>query len=138
MDQAINCDFIDEVSRSGLSMRRDYGFVEFSFNPGTEWVMSGASIRLHRLASGYEMAEEWQKSTGVNFPQYATWRELQGALSHFKDSPPLTVTEQDDFIEYRAGATNVSITVNNNHEKRGRSVAHGDLWSVSLWSYGIN
>ncbi|WP_281397378.1 hypothetical protein [Streptomyces lunaelactis] len=24
----------------GLSLRRDYGFLEFSFNPGPEWVMA--------------------------------------------------------------------------------------------------
>ncbi|MFI6728178.1 hypothetical protein [Streptomyces atratus] len=138
VDQAINCEFIDDISKSGLSLRRDYGFFEFSFNPGPDWVMSGASIRLHRLASGYEMAEEWRQGMGVEFPQYIAWRELQNVLSSVAGSPSLEITEQGDFVEYRAGATNVSITVNNNHEKRGRSIEHGDVWSISLWSNGLD
>ncbi|MFJ2915765.1 hypothetical protein ACIO8F_41900 [Streptomyces sp. NPDC087228] len=134
VNQSIRCDFIDDVSKSGLSMRRDYGFFEFSFKSGPEWVISAVSIQLHRLASNFEMAEEWQRGMGTYFPQYTAWRELQGALSRVQEYPSLTVKDQGDFIEYRADSTNVSIIVNNDHEERDCSVGQGDLWSVSLWS----
>ena len=84
VDEAIYCDFIDDVSRSGDSLRRDYGFFEFSFNPGPEWVMANCSIQLHRLASGYSMAEEWRKSIQVDFPKYLAWDELRDASPGFR------------------------------------------------------
>ncbi|MEU2132803.1 hypothetical protein [Streptomyces sp. NPDC018352] len=134
VNRSIRCDFIDDVSKSGLSMRRDYGFFEFSFNSGPEWVISAVSIQMHRLASNYEMAGEWQRGMGTLFPRYTAWRELQDALSQVEECPSLTVKDQGDFIEYRADATNISIIVNNDHAKRDCSVGQGDLWSVSLWS----
>ncbi|MFF4230983.1 hypothetical protein [Streptomyces sp. NPDC001820] len=132
VDQAIRSDFIDVVDESGLSLRRDYGFVEFYFNPGPEWVMSGGSIELHRLASGYERAEKWRQNMNVHYPQYLTWKELREELSRIPDLPPLTVKDQGGFLEYRAAATKVSVIVNDDHEERDDWVGHGDVWSVSL------
>lgn len=134
VDQSVRCEFIDGVSKSGLSMRRDYGFFEFSFRSDPEWTVFAISIQLHRLASNFEMAQEWQRGMGTDFSRYTTWCELRDALSRVQQSPTLTVKDQGDFIEYRADATNVSVVVNNNHEERDCSVGQGDLWSVSLWS----
>jgi hypothetical protein len=132
VDEAIHCNFIDDVSRSGLSLRRDYGFFELSFNPGTEWVMSGASIKLHRLVSGHGMAKEWREKMHVDFPQRLAWSELQDALTRVPGSPPLKVRDQGGFLDYRAAMTNMSIIVNNDDGEHGSS-RQGDLWSVSLW-----
>jgi hypothetical protein len=132
VDQAIRSDFVDVVDESGLSLRRDYGFVEFYFNPGPDWVMSGGSIELHRLASDNERAEKWRRNMNVDFPQYMTWEELREELSRIPNSPPLTVIDQGEFLEYRAAETKVSVIVNNDHEERDSWVGHGDVWSVSL------
>ncbi|WP_328676647.1 hypothetical protein OG905_23085 [Streptomyces sp. NBC_00322] len=136
VDEAIHCKFIDDACRSGLSLRRDYGFFEFSFNPGPEWVMANCSIQLHRLASGGSMRREWRKSMRVDFPQYLAWDELRDALSKTPEAPTMKVTDQGGFLEYRAAAadTNVSAIVNDDHEERGRSLGHGDVWSVSMWA----
>ncbi|MGW1493809.1 hypothetical protein [Streptomyces sp. NPDC002402] len=136
VDEAIRCEFIDDVSRSGLSLRRDYGFFEFSFNPGSEWVMANCSIQLHRLASGGSMAREWRTSMRVDFPRYLAWDELRDALSQTPEAPAMKVTDQGGFLEYRAAAAdvNVSVIVNDDNEARGRSLGHGDVWSVSMWA----
>ncbi|MBT2389218.1 hypothetical protein J7E87_07205 [Streptomyces sp. ISL-1] len=133
VDEAIHCDFIDDVGGSGLSLRRDYGFFEFSFNPGPEWVMSSASIKLHRLASDYDMAKEWRENMHVEFPQHLAWDELRGALELVPGSPFLKVTDQGGFLEYRAAATNVSVIVNDDGGEHGSS-RQGDVWSISLWA----
>ncbi|NUK06051.1 hypothetical protein [Streptomyces lunaelactis] len=136
VDKAISCDFIDDVSRSGLSLRRDYGFFEFSFNPGPEWVMANCSIALHRLAWGSSMAKEWRTRMQVDFPQYLAWDELRDVLSLAPGAPSLRVTDQGGFLEYRAAGanTNVSVIVSDDHEERGPSLGHGDVWSVSMWA----
>ncbi|MFJ6370809.1 hypothetical protein ACIQK5_21865 [Streptomyces virginiae] len=49
--------------------------------------------------------------------------------------PELTVGDQDDFLEYRAAASNVSvIVVDDEEEERGYHPGHGDVWSVGLWA----
>lgn len=42
--RAVRHRFVDVADEEGRSLRRDYGFVEFYFNPGDEWVMSGGSV----------------------------------------------------------------------------------------------
>uniref|UniRef100_A0AAU2JY72 Uncharacterized protein n=1 Tax=Streptomyces sp. NBC_00049 TaxID=2903617 RepID=A0AAU2JY72_9ACTN len=135
VDRAIGHRFVDVVDEDGRSLRRDHGFVEFSFNPGDEWVMSGGSIELHRLASGPGMAKEWAESTGVEFPRYVAWEDVRDALARLPGAAPeFTVAEQGGFLEYRAAASGVSvIVVDDDEEERGRQVGHGDVWSVSLW-----
>jgi hypothetical protein len=133
MDQAIHSSFIDVVSEDGLTMRRDYGFVEFYFNSGAEWVVSGGAVELHRLGSRYEMAERWHKDMHTKFLQHLTWEELGEVIERIPDSPPLAVIDQGDFLEYRAASTKVSVLVNNDNEERNGSwLGHGDVWSISL------
>ncbi|MEU9010997.1 hypothetical protein AB0D12_14690 [Streptomyces sp. NPDC048479] len=134
--QAIHSDFVDVVDENGLSLRRDYGIFEFAFNPGSEWVMANCSIELHRLASGNSMAKKWRRSMQVDFPRYLVWDELREALSQAPGAPSLSVTDQGGFLEYRAAAANVnvSVIVSDDHEARGRSLGHGDVWSVSMWA----
>ncbi len=130
--RAIPSSHVDVVDESGLSLRRDYGFLEFYFNPGPDWVVSSGALELHRLASGYERAEKWRQDMQVDFPQYLTWDDLREEFSRTPDSPTLAVTDQGDFLEYRAAATKVSVIVNNDHEECDSWVGHGDVWSVSL------
>lgn len=135
VDRAIAHRFVDVVDEGGASLRRDYGFVEFYFNPGEEWVMSGGSIELHRLASGNDMAEEWARTTGVEFPRYVAWEDVRDALTRVPGAPEFKVTDQGGFLEYRAAASTVSaIVVDDDEEERGYHAGHGDVWSVSLWA----
>ncbi|MGW6980198.1 hypothetical protein ACWGE1_12210 [Streptomyces sp. NPDC054932] len=135
VDRAIRHRFVDVVDEEGESLRRDYGFVEFYFNPGDEWVMSGGSIELHRLASGRGMAREWARTTGVGFPRHVAWADVREELGRVPGAPELTVGDQGGFLEYRAAASNVSvIVVDDEEEERGSHVGHGDVWSVSLWA----
>lgn len=129
VDQAIQSDFIDVADGDGLSLRRDYGFVEFYFNPGPDWVVTGGSLELHRLAGNRGLAARWRKDMNVEFPQYVTWDELNEELSHL--AQPM-VTDQGDFMEFRFPSTKVSVLVSNDHEERDEWVGHGDVWSVSL------
>ncbi|WP_406304442.1 hypothetical protein OHA61_21840 [Streptomyces sp. NBC_00885] len=136
VDRAIDASFMDVVDSGGLSLRRDYGFFEFSFNPGPEWVMANCSIELHRLASGPVMGEKWCRSMRVDFPQYLAWDELRDALSRTPEAPAMKVTDQGGFLEYRAAVAdvNVSVIVSDDNEERGGSLGHGDVWSVSVWA----
>ncbi|WP_404954790.1 hypothetical protein [Streptomyces sp. 147326] len=135
VDRAVRHRFVDVVDEGGESLRRDYGFVEFSFNPGDEWVMSGGSIELHRLASGPDMAGEWARTMGVEFPRHVSWEAVREELAHVPGAPELTVGDQGGFLEYRAAASNVSVTVvDDEEEERGYHAGHGDVWSVSLWA----
>ncbi len=134
VDRAVRHRFVDVVDEEGESLRRDYGFVEFSFNPGDEWVMSGASIELHRLASGPDRAQEWARTMGVEFPRYVAWEDVRDALARVPGAPELKVGDQGGFLEYRAAASNVSvIVVDDEEEERGYHAGHGDVWSASLW-----
>ncbi|MER7815181.1 hypothetical protein [Streptomyces sp. NPDC096153] len=133
VDESIHSDFIDVIDEEGLSLRRDYGFVEFYFNPGPDWVMTGGSLELHKLARNHSLSGRWREDMHVDFPQYVTWDELNEALSCLQD--PLEdpkVTDQGDFMEYRFVSTKVSVLVSNDHEERDDWVGHGDVWSVSL------
>ncbi|KOU23408.1 hypothetical protein ADK52_18270 [Streptomyces sp. WM6372] len=126
---------VDVVDEGGASLRRDYGFVEFYFNPGSEWVMSGGSIELHRLANAPGRAARWGAGTGVDFTPYTAWADVREALSELPAAPELTVTAQGGFLEYRAETSCVSLlVVDDEEERRGRHVGHGDLWSAGLWA----
>ncbi|MFD8988094.1 hypothetical protein [Streptomyces goshikiensis] len=126
---------VDVVGGGGVSLRRDYGFVEFYFNPGEEWVMSGGSIELHRLANAPELAARWAAGTGVEFDPYTAWAEVREALSKAPQVPEFTVSDQGGFLEYRAEKSCVSvIVVDDEEEQRDYQVGHGDVWSVSLWA----
>ncbi|MFE9477011.1 hypothetical protein ACFYNM_00230 [Streptomyces spororaveus] len=135
VDRAVRHRFVDVVDEEGASLRRDYGFVEFYFNPGDEWVMSGCSIELHRLASGRAMAKEWARTMKVEFPRYVAWEAVREELARVPGAPELRVGDQGGFLEHRAEATGVSvIVVDDEEEGRGRHAGHGDVWSVSLWA----
>lgn len=135
VDRAIRHRFVDVVAEEGESLRRDYGFVEFYFNPGDEWVMSGGSIELHRLASGWDMAKEWARTMGVEFPRHVAWEDVRDELARVPGAPEPKVSDQGGFLEYRAEASDVSvIVVDDEEEERGYHAGHGDVWSVSLWA----
>ncbi|MDX3538099.1 hypothetical protein PV721_27850 [Streptomyces sp. MB09-01] len=135
VDRAFPHRHVDVVDEGGESLRRDYGFVEFYFNPGEEWVMSGGSVELHRLPSGYGMAKAWARATGVAFPRHLAWADVREALAGVPGAPVFEVTGQGGFLEHRAAASHVSvIVVDDVEEERGCHVGHGDVWSVSLWA----
>ncbi|MFD3694564.1 hypothetical protein ACFWUZ_00110 [Streptomyces sp. NPDC058646] len=135
VDRAIPHRFVDVVDEGGESLRRDYGFVEFYFNlnHAGRWVMSGGSIELHRLAFGYDRAAEWARATGVDFPRYVAWKDVQEALGRIPGAPAFKVAAQGGFLEHRAAGVSV-IVVDDEEEERGYHAGHGDLWSVSLWT----
>ncbi|MFD9476777.1 MULTISPECIES: hypothetical protein [Streptomyces] len=133
--RAVRHRFVDVADEEGRSLRRDYGFVEFYFNPGDEWVMSGGSIELHRLASGPDMAKEWARAMGVEFPRHVAWADVRDELARLPGAPELEAGDQGGFLEYRAAASDVSvIVVDDEEEERGCHAGHGDVWSVSLWA----
>ncbi|MEV6583199.1 hypothetical protein AB0M92_34145 [Streptomyces sp. NPDC051582] len=135
VDGALRHRYVDVVGEGGVSLRRDYGFAEFYFNPGEEWVMSGGSIELHRLANAPESAARWAESTGVEFDRYTAWADVREALSGVAPVPEFTVSDQGGFLEYRAESSCVSVlVVDDDEEERGYHVGHGDVWSVSLWA----
>ncbi len=135
VDRAVRHRFVDVVDEDGRSLRRDYGFVEFYFNAGNEWVMSGGSIELHRLASGRDRAKEWSRTMEIAFPRHVAWQDLRDELARIPGAPELTVGDQGGFLEYRASASGVSVlVVDDEEEERGCHAGHGDVWSVSLWA----
>ncbi len=135
VDRAFRHPFVDVVGDEGEWLRRDYGLVEFAFNPGPEWVMATASVQLHRLASDDGLARAWAQSMGVEFPLYTSWEEVRDALSRTGGVPELKVTDQGGFLQYRAASSNVSIlVVDGEDEERGYRVGNGDVWSLELWA----
>ncbi|MFJ5926628.1 hypothetical protein ACIQF6_28895 [Kitasatospora sp. NPDC092948] len=132
VDRAFRSRWIDDVDEPNLSLRRDYGLVELYFN-GPEWVVVGGSVELHRLATVDGLAEEWQKSEGVEFSEYLAWSEVETALAHLPDAPALTVDHrQSGYVEYRAQDLRVSALVVDSHEERDDWPGHGDVFSVAL------
>ncbi|MFG2597643.1 hypothetical protein [Streptomyces sp. NPDC048462] len=132
LQREIDCSFVDVFAGAGDSMRRDYGFIEFYFNSGQDWVVSGGGIELHRLAARSDLVVRWRAATCDEFPQYLTWDELRDELWRLPKPPVLKVIDQGDFLEYRAPASKVSVLVNNDHEQRDECLGHGDVWGVSL------
>ncbi|MFE1908927.1 hypothetical protein ACFW96_35460 [Streptomyces gardneri] len=135
VDRAFRHPFVDVVGEEREWLRRDYGLVEFAFNPGPEWVMATASIQLHRLASDDDLARAWERSTGVEFSRYTSWEELRDELSRTQGVPDLKITDQGGFLQYRAASSNVSvIVVDDEDEERGYRIGNGDVWSLDLWA----
>ncbi|MFF3262581.1 hypothetical protein ACFYWO_25860 [Streptomyces sp. NPDC002932] len=132
VQREIDSAFVDVVDAGGDSMRRDYGFIEFYFNSGQEWTVSGGAIELHRLAVRADLALRWRDAMRDEFPCYLAWEELLAEFSKRPDRPALEVIDQGDFLEYRASESKVSVLVNNDNEKRDEWLGHGDVWSVSL------
>ncbi|MFE7597487.1 hypothetical protein [Streptomyces sp. NPDC057494] len=137
VDRTLRHRFVDVVGEGGEWLRRDYGLVEFAFNPepGPEWVMATATIQLHRLASDEDLARAWARSMGVEFPRYTSWEELRDELSRAQGVPELKITDQGGFLQYRAAFSNVSVlVVDAEDEERGYRVGNGDVWSLDLWA----
>ncbi|MEV7671107.1 hypothetical protein [Streptomyces sp. NPDC088752] len=138
VDRALPHPFVDVVGEEGAWLRRDYGLVEFAFNPepgsGSEWVVATVTVQLHRLASDEDLTRAWARSTGVDFPRYTSWEELRDELSRTHGIPELKVTDQGGFLQYRAASSNVSVlVVDDGGEERGHRVGDGDVWSLDLW-----
>ncbi|MEU7071633.1 hypothetical protein AB0B30_17775 [Streptomyces narbonensis] len=137
VDRALRHPFVDVVGKAGAWLRRDYGLVEFAFNPEPEpeWAMATATIQLHRLAADDDLARAWARSTGVGFPRYTSWEELRDELSRTRGVPELKVADQGGFLQYRATSSNVSVlVVDDEDEERGYRVGDGDVWSLDLWA----
>ncbi|MEV7369744.1 hypothetical protein AB0O51_02460 [Streptomyces sp. NPDC090301] len=135
VDRTLRHPFVDVVGEEREWLRRDYGLVEFAFNPEPEWVMATASIQLHRLASDDELAQTWARSTGVEFSRYTSWKELHDELSRTHGIPELKITDQGGILQYRAASSNVSVlVVDGEDEERGYRVGNGDVWSLDLWA----
>ncbi|MFB6632378.1 hypothetical protein ACFCWY_21015 [Streptomyces sp. NPDC056362] len=139
LDRALRHPYVDVVGKGRKWMRRDYGLVEFALNPepgpGPGWVMATATVQLHRLASDDDLARTWARSTGVEFSQYTSWEELQDELSRTHGVPELKVTDQGEFLQYRAASSHVSVlVVDGKDEERGDRVGDGDVWSLGLWA----
>ncbi|MFJ5712815.1 MULTISPECIES: hypothetical protein [unclassified Streptomyces] len=135
VDRAFRHPFVDVVGDEGEWLRRDYGLVEFAFNPEPDWVVATATVQLHRLASDDDLAGAWARSTGIEFPRYVSWEELWDEVSRAHDAPELRIRDQGGFLEYRALRSNVSVlVVDDKDEERGRRVGDGDVWSLDLWA----
>ncbi|MFJ5828005.1 hypothetical protein [Streptomyces sp. NPDC093089] len=137
VDRAFRLPFVDVVGEGKKWLRRDYGLVEFAFNPepGPDWVVATASIQLHRLASDDDLARAWARSTGVEFPRYTSWEQVRAELSRTGGVPELKTTDQGGFLQYRAASSNVSVlVVDDEDEERGYRVGDGDVWALDLWA----
>jgi hypothetical protein len=127
-------DFIDVADKRYGTLRRDYGFVELFFTRDRRWTMVGGTLQLHRLAADeHRMADTWREHTGVDFPEYTSWRELREELDRTPGAPEFEVHDQGGHREYRApGHTAAVVVVNDPEEERGHWPGHGDVWSVSF------
>ncbi|MFG2672150.1 hypothetical protein [Streptomyces sp. NPDC048445] len=76
VERGIDSVFVDVVDAGGDSMRREYGFIEFYFNSGQDWTISGGAIELHRLAVLHDLALRWRNAMHDEFPRYLAWEEL--------------------------------------------------------------
>ncbi|MFJ2473623.1 hypothetical protein ACIOWI_11620 [Streptomyces sp. NPDC087659] len=71
---AVRGPFVDDVDAAGQCLRRDHGVVEFRFNAeGAQWVMSGMTLQLHRLAGNPGLARRWRDAVGVALPPTVAW-----------------------------------------------------------------
>ncbi|MGW7695946.1 hypothetical protein ACWGMA_45315 [Streptomyces asiaticus] len=134
VDEALKADFIEVIDEEYGTLRRDYGFVELYFSGGPgEWVMTSGMIEVHRLAADEEdMAAEWRRDVGVQFPEYCSWGELREELSRTPGAPELDLRSQGGYLEYRALQTKVSVLVVDSEEERDDCPGRGDVWSLSL------
>lgn len=133
VEAAFPLDYLDDTDEEMVSLRRDYGLVEFFFNDGPAWVVVGAAVEVHRLAAVPELREEWQGVQGVVFPESVAWSEVKESLSHLPSAPELQAgTEQAGYMEFRAQDTKVSVFLVDSSEDDASVPGPGDLFSVSL------
>jgi hypothetical protein len=132
---AVRGPFVDDVDASGLCLRRDHGFAEFSFNAeGAEWVMSGMTLQLHRLAGNPGLARRCRDALGIAFPPTVVWPDLRASLSAQSAAECAAVVDQGGFIEhrYRGPVAHASVLVHD--EDHPPALRRGDVWSVDVWA----
>ncbi|MFD9215053.1 hypothetical protein ACFVY9_18480 [Streptomyces sp. NPDC059544] len=92
---AVRGPFVDDVDAAGQCLRRDHGVVEFSFNAeGAQWVMSGMTLQLHRLAGNPGLARRWRDAVGVALPPTAAWQDLRASLTAGHAAECVAVVDQ--------------------------------------------
>ncbi len=135
VDRALRHPFADVTDDEGEWLRRDYGLVEFAFRPEPDWVVATATVQLHRLAPDEDLAREWARGTGTEFPRYTSWEELWDEVRRGREAPGPTIRDQGGFLAYRPVGSHVSVlVVDDEDEVRGHRVGHGDVWSLDLWA----
>ncbi|WP_353944296.1 hypothetical protein ABII15_23680 [Streptomyces sp. HUAS MG91] len=130
--EKIRVDFIEEADEENLSLRRDYGFIEFHFSQEPEWVVTSGMLELHRIAGNSTLMAEWEETMQEVFPRYFSWGEFSQQYHRIPDAPPLIRTAQGGFVEYRSAATRVSVLVVDGEDGRDDWPGGCDVWSVSL------
>ncbi|MFJ6946669.1 hypothetical protein ACISU4_18795 [Streptomyces wuyuanensis] len=132
---AVRGPFVDDVDTSGQCLRRDHGFVEFSFNPeGAGWVMSGMTLQLHRLAGNPGLARRFRDAVGVALPRTVPWPDLRASLSAERAAESPAVVDQGGFIEHRYRGPDVHASVLVNDDDHPPALRRGDVWSVDVWA----
>ncbi len=132
---AVRGPFVDDVDAAGRCLRRDHGFAEFSFNAeGAEWVMSGMTLQLHRLAGNPDLARRCRNAVGVALPPTLAWPDLRASLSAAPAAECVAVVDQGGFVEHRCRGLDAHVSVLVNDEDHPPALRRGDVWSVDVWA----
>jgi hypothetical protein len=131
--EGLGTDFIDDKSKSGKRLRRDYGLVELGFvRAEGSWSCFLISIQAHRL---------WQYHSNVprkliekygEFPRSVQFDEVRRALHALGYEPELVADEhRSDTARYRIPGAKVLIAVVS-REAESDYLPTGSIWSMEL------
>ncbi|TLG14407.1 hypothetical protein FEK35_08415 [Nocardia cyriacigeorgica] len=125
--------FVDDPDRRGISMRRDYGLVEFGFDsdPIHGWVCFSAILQLHRLRWETAIPNSIRERV-MAVPAVVPLGDLRKALM----SQGGSLVKRDDqrfsdfdYYSVAGSGSRISVLTENDDEM----LVANSVWSISLW-----
>jgi hypothetical protein len=132
IDEAFRSEYVEELVKGRLDARRDYGLIELSLTKKSEWVLTGATLQLHRLPGSPDLLREFHRDSGYAFQPYTAWRELKECFLSTTPGVALQCVQRGDFLEYRNPGVKVSVLVVDDGTERSEWPGHGEVWSIVL------
>jgi hypothetical protein len=131
---SLGSDYIDDKSRSGKQLRRDYGLVELGFLRRNKlWSCFLISLQVHRL---------WQYDDNVpqalidrygEFPRSLQFQDLDRALLALGYEPkPIADEDGSDIARYSISVSNVLIAVIARAAEESNYPPVGSVWAMHL------
>jgi len=132
--KGLGTDFVDDKSKSGKRMRRDYGLVELGFlRSDGLWACFLISLQAHRL---------WRYPDGVpqklldrygEFPRSIQFEDVRSALRVHGREPQLIADGNGaDTARYHVPSANVLIAVVAGEAEQLNDLSAGSVWSMHL------
>lgn len=133
-DARLGANYVDDIHKSRHMMRRDYGFMEFSFRKDLSWVCTGVAIQVHRLVyDGVEIVPPVISEIYGPFPLTIPSARLMVAIHDRGQSAERRDAAGAGFVCYSiVGLGNNFFAIQRNGAHSEPRLSDGDVWAIYL------